>query len=497
MASAYQQLEQRFRKVALLSEAIGMLRWDQSVLMPAGGAVARGEQVAALAVIRHGIMTDHTLSDLLNEASAQGGLDAWQVANLREMRRKWINSTAIPADLVEAMSKASNACETIWRTARRNADFGSVLPAFEEVLTLTKRLGEAKAAVLECSLYDALLDTYEPGGRSADIDPIFESYGQFLPDFLDDVLVRQSALPTPQLPAGPFPIDAQRVLARRLAEIVGLNFESARLDESLHPFTGGTPEDSRITTRYDESDFTQAVMGVLHETGHAMYERARPSAWRRQPVGEARGMTIHESQSLLIEMQVCRSRGFLGWAAPIMRKAFSGKGETWQADNLYRLATRVGRGFIRVDSDEVTYPAHVILRYRLEKAMLAGELAIADLPAVWNQSMRDLLGVVPPDDRLGCLQDIHWYDGAWGYFPTYTLGAMAAAQIYNAAADSVPAIPKAIASGNFQPLMDWLGKRIHCMGSLLSTTDLIKSATGRPLDDSAFRAHLQSRYLET
>jgi carboxypeptidase Taq len=318
-----------------------------------------------------------------------------------------------------------------------------------------------------------------------------------LPDFLDDVLARQSALPTPQLPAGPFPVAAQRVLARRLAETVGLNFESARLDESLHPFTGGIPEDSRITTRYDESDFTQAVMGVLHETGHAMYERARPSAWRRQPVGEARGMTIHESQSLLIEMQVCRSRGFLGWAAPIMRDAFSGKGESWKADNLYRLATRVSRGFIRVDSDEVTYPAHVILRYRLEKAMLAGELAIADLPAVWNQSMRDLLGVVPPDDRLGCLQDIHWYDGAWGYFPTYTLGAMAAAQIYNAAADSVPAIPKAIASGNFQPLMDWLGKRIHCMGSLLSTTDLIKSATGRPLDDSAFRAHLQSRYLET
>ena len=497
MASAYQKLEHCFGKVALLGEAIGMLSWDQSVLMPAGGAAVRGEQIAALEVIRHGMMTDDRLSDLLTEASGQDGLDAWQVANLREMRRKWIHAASIPADLVEAISKASNACETIWRTARRDADFASVLPAFEEVLTLTKRLGEAKAAVLECSVYDALLDAYEPGGRSAEIDPIFESYGKFLPDFLDDVLARQSALPTPQLPAAPFPIAAQRVLARRLAENVGLNFNSARLDESLHPFTGGTPEDSRITTRYDESDFTQAVMGVMHETGHAMYERALPSVWRRQPVGEARGMTIHESQSLLIEMQVCRSRGFLGWVAPIMRDAFGGKGENWKADNLYRLATRVSRGFIRVESDEVTYPAHVILRYRLEKAMLAGDLAIADLPAAWNQSMRDLLGVVPPDDRLGCLQDIHWYDGAWGYFPTYTLGAMAAAQIYTAATNSVPAIPKAIASGNFQPLMDWLGKRIHGMGSLLSTTDLIKSATGRPLDDSAFRAHLRSRYLET
>lgn len=496
MASAYQQLERRFSRAALLGEAIGMLSWDQSVLMPNGGAAARGDQIAALSVIRHDMMTDRVLSDLLDEAAAQDGLDAWQAANLREMRRKWIHAVAVPADLVEAISKASNACETVWRTARRDADFASVLPAFEEVVALTRRIGEAKATALDCSLYDALLDTYEPGGRSAEIDPIFDGYAQFLPDFLDDVLTRQDARSTPQLPAGPFPIAAQRVLARRLAETVGLDFESARLDESLHPFTGGIPEDSRITTRYEESDFTQALMGVLHETGHAMYERARPAAWRRQPVGEARGMTIHESQSLLVEMQVCRSRGFLDWAAPVMREAFDGAGDRWRAENIYRLAVRVTRGFIRVDADEVTYPAHVILRYRLEKAMLAGELPAADLPAAWNDGMRDLLGVVPPDDRLGCLQDIHWYDGAWGYFPTYTLGAMAAAQIYAAAVAAVPGIPDAIARGDFRPLMAWLAEHVHGKGSLLSTAELIENATGRPLDDAAFKAHLRVRYLD-
>ena len=495
MASAYTQLEARFSKIALLGEGIGMLSWDKLVLMPKGGAAARGDQIAALSVIRHDMLTNSALSKLLDEAAEDNGLDSWQAANLREMRRKWVHAAAVPADLVEAISKASNACETVWRSARRDSDFASVVPAFAEVLTLTQRMGEAKAAAFGCSLYDALLDAYEPGGRSAEIDPIFDSYARFLPDFLEDVLTRQTARPAPRFPGGPFPIAAQRTLARRLAETVGLDFESARLDESLHPFTGGIPEDSRITTRYDESDFTQALMGVLHETGHAMYERALPATWRRQPVGEARGMTIHESQSLLVEMQVCRSRGFLGWAAPIMRDACRGEGEAWQAENLYRLAIQVSRGFIRVDADEVTYPAHVILRYRLEKAMLAGDLPISDLPTAWNAGMRDLLGTAPPDDRLGCLQDIHWYDGTWGYFPTYTLGAMAAAQIYAAATAAVPAIPDAIAAGNFAPLMAWLAENVHGKGSLLSTAALIETATGKPLDDTAFKAHLRTRYL--
>jgi carboxypeptidase Taq len=494
--TAYRALEDRFRRIALVGDALGVLHWDGAVMMPRGGAAARSDQIAALAVIRHTMIIEPALRDDLERAEAQSAaLDEWQLANLREMRRRHRHAAAVPADLVEALSKASSACETQWRDARKNADYVAILPTFREVLTLTRRLGEAKAQAFDCSVYDALLDAYEPDGRTADIDPIFDEYAAFLPKFLDAVLARQENEPTPVLPPGPFPIDRQRALMRGMAQTVGLDFETARLDESLHPFSGGVPEDSRITTRYDAEDFTQAMMGVLHETGHAMYERGLPVAWRHQPVGEARGMTLHESQSLLIEMQVCRSREFMTWAALIIRRELGGTGGAWDADNLYRLATRVERGFIRVDADEVTYPAHVILRYRLERAMLSGDLALGDLPGAWNDMMQSLLGVTPPNDALGCLQDIHWYDGAWDYFPTYTLGAMAAAQLFAAAKQGQPAIAPALGSGNFGPLMSWLREHVHSLASLLPTGALIEKATGRPFSDTAFKVHLRARYL--
>jgi carboxypeptidase Taq len=276
---------------------------------------------------------------------------------------------------------------------------------------------------------------------------------------------------------------------------IGFDFDHGRLDTSLHPFCGGVPDDVRITTRYDETDFSRTLMGVLHETGHALYERGLPMAWRRQPVGVARGMSVHESQSLLIEMQVCRGRPFLEFAAPLFREAFGQGGSAWHAENLYRRATRVERGFIRVDADEVTYPAHVILRYRLERALIAGDLAVGDLPAAWNEGMKTLLGVVPPDDRRGCLQDIHWYDGAWGYFPTYTLGAMTAAQFFAAVSKALPDLPAAIRQGEFAPLVGWLRREVHGRASLLETDDLLVAATGRTLDPAVFKAHLEAKYI--
>ncbi|MBL8706893.1 MAG: carboxypeptidase M32, partial [Rhodospirillales bacterium] len=302
--------------------------------------------------------------------------------------------------------------------------------------------------------------------------------------------------PKPVPLPGPFPADKQRALGRRLMESIGFDFAHGRLDESAHPFTGGIPDDVRITTRYDEEDFTRGLMGVLHETGHALYERGLPARWRLQPVGDARGMALHESQSLLMEMQACRSRAFVTFAAPLMRAAFEGIGPAWDAENVYRIYTRVEPGFIRVDADEVTYPAHVILRYRLEKAMIAGELDLADLPGAWNEGMKSLLGIVPPDDRLGCLQDIHWPDGAWGYFPTYTLGAMAAAQLFAAAKQAVPGLVEDIARGDFQPLMAWLVQNVHGQGSRGTTDEILAAATGAPLGDAAFRAHLQARYID-
>jgi len=493
-AAAYARLEDRFRRLLVLGEAAGVLHWDMAAMMPSGGAQARAEQLAVLAAARHALLADPETADLL-EAAAAAELDDWQRANVGEMGRLWRHATALDDDLVEALSRAESACETAWRAARPAGHFAAVLPHLEKLLGLVRETAAAKGEALGLDAYDALLDAYEPDGRQADIDPLFDDLEAFGPEFLGRVLESQARRPAAVLPPGPFPVAGQRALARDLMAALGFDFDHGRLDESPHPFCGGVPDDVRVTTRYDEDDFTSSLMAVLHETGHALYERGLPPAWRHQPVGQARAMSVHESQSLLIEMQVCRSRPFLAFAAPLIGRAFGGAGEAWEAENLHRLLTQVAPGPIRVDADEVTYPAHVILRYRLEKAMIGGALMAADLPAAWNEGMERLLGITPPGDGEGCLQDIHWYDGAWGYFPTYTLGAIAAAQIFAAARAADGAIAAAIAAGDFKPLVAWLGEAIHAKGSLLPTRDLVRQATGRPLDAAVFKAHLEDRYL--
>ena len=494
--SAYRDLERRFQRISALGQAAGMLHWDMAVLMPRGGAAARAEQLAALRLTCHEMLTDPALADLLAAAEFETGLDDWQRANLREMRREWTHATALPGRLVEALSKARNACEMRWREARPAKDFAQVAPHLAELLALTREAAAATAEKIGTSPYEALLDRFEPGARTERIDRLFDDLATFLPGFLPRVLERQAQLGQPRAPRGPFAIAAQRALGERLMRTLGFDFENGRLDVSLHPFCGGVPEDVRITTRFADDDFAQSLMAVLHETGHALYEKGLPTAWRNQPVGEARGMALHESQSLIIEMQACRSREFLGYAAPLMRDAFAADGPEWHADNLYRMATRVERGLIRVDADEVTYPAHVILRYRLERALLAGDLAIADLPAAWNEGMRALLGIVPPDDGVGVLQDIHWYDGAFGYFPTYTMGALAAAQLFAAARRAEPGIPAAIGRGDFSPLIAWLRVNVHQKGARLFTDELLVEATGAALGTETFKRHLERRYLE-
>ncbi|HUK57968.1 MAG TPA: carboxypeptidase M32 [Stellaceae bacterium] len=492
--SAYSELETRFKRLSSLREAAAVLHWDAAAMMPEGGAAARAEQLATLRVVCHEVLADAALPDLLAGAGGEP-LDRWRAANLREMRRQWLHATSMPADLVAELSKAGSHCEMVWRKARPNNDFAMVLPHLEKLLSLVRAKADAKAARLGKSCYEALLDQWEPDGSTAAIDQLFGALAKELPDLIEGALAHQAKAPAPQKPEGPFPIAAQRAASLKLMEQLGFDFAHGRLDVSAHPFCGGTPDDVRITTRYDEDDFTRALMGVLHETGHALYERGLPAEWRTQPVGDARGMSVHESQSLLIEMQVCRSRAFLEFAAPILRAAFGGKGAAWEAENLHRLYTRVARSLIRVDADEVTYPAHVILRYRLERALIDGDLALADLPAAWNDGMRELLGVAPPDDRQGCLQDVHWYEGACGYFPTYTLGAMTAAQLFAAARAASPAIEPAIARGDFAPLLTWLRTNVHGLGSLLGTSELVENATGKPLDGAIFTHHLRRRYL--
>jgi len=491
----YQDLEDRFRRMDAVSGALSMLHWDMSAMMPPGGVDSRTEQLAVLQTLHHAMLTDPAMPDLLDGAQADVHLDIWQQANVQGMRRTWVHAAAIDADLVEATSRACAKCETVWRDARQNADFKTVLPYLEEVLNLTRQQAEAKADKLGVSPYDALLDQYEPQGRAADIDVVFDDLKGFLPDFLDDVLSRQASGPALLPLHGPFPTAQQKALGKTFMTALGFDFNHGRLDESHHPFCGGTYDDVRLTTRYDEADFTSALMGVMHETGHALYDQGLPKHWRGQPVGADRGMSIHESQSLLMEMQACRSPEFLHYAAPLLRETFNGSGEAWSEDNLTRLYTKVEKGFIRVDADEVTYPAHVILRFNLERAAIQGDLQMADLPGAWNDGLKAILGITPPTDREGCLQDIHWFDGAWGYFPTYTLGAMTAAQFFAKAKADQPEILPAIAKGDFAPLLGWLRDHIHAKGCLLSTSDLIQDATGEPLNAAHFKAHLKARYL--
>lgn len=496
MTTAYAQLETRFRRLNLVGEASGLLQWDMAAIMPDGGADVRGDQLAALKVVAHEMLVDPAMAELLAKAEAgAAALDPWQRANLAEMRRGWRHATAVPAALVEALSKAVSDCEMRWRTARAADDFKGLLPLLRRVLALVRESAQAKAAAMGVSLYDALLDEYEPGGSSQEIDRVFDDLAGFLPGFTAEVLERQARSPAPLPLTGRFPAEAQTRLARELMTAVGFDFKHGRLDISHHPFCGGVPDDVRITTRWDESDWMSGIMGVLHETGHAMYERGLPAAWRHQPVGQARGMSTHESQSLLVEMQASRSRPFVEFLSKRAAAAFGGDGPAWSADNLYRHYIRVERGLIRVDADEVTYPAHVILRYRLEKAMIAGDLDLGDLPGAWSEGMRQLVGIVPPDDKDGCLQDIHWPGGAWGYFPTYTLGAMTAAQLFHAAVEAEPTIPGQLGRGDFTALMGWLRQHVHEKGSLLSAPELLKAATGRPLDAGTYKRHLAQRYL--
>lgn len=493
--NALARLEAIFAKASVLGDVSSVLHWDMATQMPDGGSDARGEQLATLKSLSHQLITAPEIPDLLDQAQEQAQ-EPWEIANLREMRRDWVHAAAVPADLVEALSKAASALEMVWRQARPQGDFKAVAPHLKAMLALVRQSAQAKAQALGVAQYDALLDQFEPAGRSDRIDRVFADLKDFLPDFLARALDAQAARPAPISPQGPFPIAAQRALGLDLMAALGFDFQHGRMDTSHHPFCGGYPEDVRITTRYDEGDFASAMMGVLHETGHALYDFGLPTGrWRHQPVGRARGMQIHESQSLLIEMQMCRSRAFLAFALPLLKRHLGGQGPGWEAENLYRLGTRVRPDFIRVEADEVTYPAHVIIRYELEKALIEDRLCVEDLPDAWNQGYRHLLGITPPDHRLGCLQDIHWYCGLWGYFPTYTLGAMTAAQLFQAARADLPDLDQFIAQGHFTPLMGWLKEKVHARASSLSTRDLLIAVTGQDLNAALFKAHLEQRYL--
>lgn len=492
-APAYTELTRHYLRLYRYDHLAAIVGWDRNAMMPPKGNEARAAAEAELHALIHRSRTDPRLAELIAAAEAEP-LDEVERANLREIRRNWQDANALPESLVEAKSLAGARCEHAWRSQRPANDWPGFLENFREVVRLSREEARLLSEHTGLSRYDALMDRFEPGMRAVEIERIFGDVRGWLPDLIARVGEKQRAEPV-IAPVGPFPVAAQRALSLAVMGMLGFDFEGGRLDESAHPFSGGVPEDVRLTTRYHEDDFTRALLGTIHETGHARYEQNLPRAWCGQPLGLARSYGIHESQSLSFEMQLARSRGFVGLLAPLLREHF-GDQPAFDADNLYRLFTRVQPGYIRIAADEVTYPAHIILRFEIERALIEGEIEPEDIPALWNEKMQALLGLDTRGNHAdGCLQDVHWTDGAFGYFPSYTLGAMYAAQWFAALRRARPELDAYIAQGDFAPVFGWLNDNIWSQASRWETPELVRRASGEALNPAHFRAHLEARYL--
>jgi len=410
------------------------------------------------------------------------------------MRRQWRQSNALPEDLVQRAVLATSRCEHAWRTQRPANDWAGLLPNLREVLAIAREEAEALSQQSGLPRYDALMDRFEPGMTAAKVDAVFGELRRWLPGLIRKVIDKQSRETVLQ-PHGPFPVAAQRQLCERVIGLLGFDFNGGRLDVSAHPFCGGVPEDVRMTTRFRDDEFLGSLMGTIHETGHGRYEQNRPRDWLGQPLSESRSMAIHESQSLSFEMQLGSHPGFVAQLAPLVSAAF-GAQPAFEPTNLHRLITRVKPGLIRVEADEVTYPAHIIVRYEIERALIEGTIEADDIPPLWDAKMAELLGLDTRGNfKDGPMQDVHWPSGLFGYFPCYSLGAMYAAQWFAAMRRVTPDLDSRIARGEFAPVFDWLRQHIWQPASRWTTDELATRASGEPLNPAHFKAHLEARYL--
>lgn len=490
---AYSRLVRSFERLHHLDHLHSMAYWDQAAMMPPGGAEARAAALGELAALTHQHRTDPALAQALTAAGAEP-LDDFQQANLREMGREWRAANALPEDLVQRSQLATSRCEHAWRRQRPANDWAGFLINFKAVVDTAREQAQHLSQHLGMRPYDAMLDRFEPGMSCARLDGLFADLRSWLPDLVQRVQARQRDEVVLQ-PQGPFPVEAQRRLCLQVMDRLGFDFSRGRIDVSTHPFAGGVPEDVRLTTRYQPEEFITSLLGAIHETGHGRYEQNRPRAWLGQPVSLARSMGLHESQSLSFEMQLGRHPGFIAELAPMIAAAF-GDQPAFEPENLRRLVTRVKPGLIRVDADEVTYAAHVMLRYDIERRLIEGEIEAPDIPALWDAGMAQLLG---QDSRGnfgdGPMQDVHWPEAMFGYFPCYTLGAMYAAQWFAAMRRDLPGLDAGIAEGRLLPVFDWLDQRIWQQASRWPTDELAQRASGEVLNPAHYRAHLEARYL--
>lgn len=491
--SAYEKLRKRLKQLYVLDGVLAQLSWDASVMMPKGSVEDRGEQIGYLSSLYHKMLVSEKTEELLNDSEAElaNSPNNWDKVNLALIRHELIHAKAVPADLVSKIAKESHKCEVKWRKARKNSDFKYIQPKLKSLLNLVKEQAQYKAEALGVSPYQALLDMYDRGRKIEDIDSEFEKLKNFLPTFISKVKAKQN--PKGSI-AWDYSLKAQKALGKHFMRTLGFDMNKGRLDKSTHPFCGGKGDDIRITTRYNKRDFLYALYGIIHETGHAVYEQNLPKIHKYDFVGHSNGMSIHESQSLFMEKQMARNPAFIEHLHGILHEFFPNIPQ-YTAQQLQDYILHVEPSFIRVDADEVTYPCHVIARYELEKAMISGELEVADLPTAFNEKVEKLLGIKPKKDSDGCLQDIHWFSGAFGYFPTYTLGAMTAAQIMNKIRETVK-VDKALRDGDFLAVTRWNVLNIHSHGSLYNSSKLLEVTTGEKLNSDYFIEHLENRYLK-
>jgi len=486
-------------KIFDLARAHGVMKsigsvigWEQETYLPPAGAAHRAAQLSWISARAHEMAVSNEWRAALEEAeAADTGGDYKVTANLRELRRDFDRAARLPVELVARASEATSLAKHAWADARQRSDFATFAPHLRTLLDLACE--KADLWGYQDEPYDALLENYERGTSTAAIAVLFD---ELKPDLrrIAAAAVGKSAAIHPSLPSGPYPIEVQQKFNARVASSLGFDFSKGRIDTTTHPFCATLgPADVRLTTRYDEADFTSSLFGVLHETGHGLYELGLPDADFGLPSGESVSLGIHESQSRLWENQVGRSDAFWEHWYPEACACFPQLAGL-PLEKFLAYIRRAEFSPIRVEADEATYDLHILLRFDLERRMLRGELAVDDVPSAWNENCRDLFGLIPPDDRHGCLQDIHWSMGGLGYFATYSLGNLNAAQLFQAAIQE-PDVAAGCARADYAALLGWLRKHIHAHGATLDPADLMRQATGSKPAADAYLAHLTSRYL--
>ncbi len=490
---AYRELTALVRESGVLQSVAELLEWDQEVCMPPGGNAHRAEQMALLAGMVHEKITSPRIGELLavcEQAEYRAG--SAEAVNIREIGRRYRKKTCLPAKLVREIARVTANAHPVWVEAREKNDFALFRPHLERIVALRRE--QAEAVGYEHSPYDALLDDYEPGERTARLTGLFGALAPKLTDLLRRI-TDAPLRPDGSVVRRRFPAAAQRALGIEAARAIGFDFNSGRVDPVVHPFclTVG-PGDVRITTRYNENFFNEAFFGFMHETGHGLYEQGLPAADFGLPTGESVSLGIHESQSRMWENCVGRSRPFWEFFFPRLAETFPRATSGVSIEHWLRAINQVQPSFIRVEADEVTYNLHIILRFELERALIEGTLAVADLPAAWNEQFERMLGLAVPDDAQGVLQDVHWSAGLFGYFPTYCLGNLYAAQFFAAAQEQIPLLEHGFADGNFLPLLAWLREQIHRRAMSLPPRELVREVTGHELSPSYLLDYLESKF---